>query len=185
MYGEDWSYAKTRLEGTWVKYNKEPVFVERIDGCNNCMVIPMTKTGEYGREVIVNMDDLDLCPFSLGYANFGDVALYVSRQPMRRDWKQGLRVENIVVTANGETTTRFRVRSSGFYSMFMNEYPSFKKALEKSKALGSCAWHKHWCVTAGQIVCYKHGEVVGSIVKGSVVLDKGFEYLKESLQESL
>lgn len=185
MYGEDWSYAKTRLEGTWVKYNKEPVFVERIDGCNSCLVLPMKPNGDYGIEFVVNMDDLDLCPFNLGYANLGDVALYVSRQPMRRDWKQGLRVENIVVSANGEPTTRYRIRSKGFYDMFMGTYPDFKQALTKSKALGSCAWHKHWAATTGQVLQYKHGEVVGSIVNGKPVLDKGFEYLKESLQESL
>lgn len=185
MYGEDWNYAKTRLEGTWVRHDKAPVFINVIEGKDRCLVAPMTKTGEFGHEYWTDLDNLDLCPFTLGYVNVGDLTLYVSRQPMRRDWKQGLRVENIVVTINGETTTRFRFRSKGFYDMFMGDYPSFKKALENSKSLGSCAWARHWSVTAGQVVRYKHGEIVGHIEKGSVVLDKGFEYLKESLQESL
>ncbi len=185
MYGNDWSYARTRLEGTYVRYKGEPVFISLIEGVDRCLIQKLLPNGTYGNEEWVNLDELDLCPFSLGYMNYGKSALYVSRQPMRRDWKQGLRPENIVVTNNRGELVSYKIRSVHFYEMLMGIYPSYEESLKLSKNLSSISWHKHWCVEAGQVIRYRHNEIVGSIVKNVPVLDKSFDYLKESLQETL
>lgn len=183
MYGEDWSYARTRLEGTIVRYKDEPVHIHSINVETGRAEVSNVETygTEKDRPYRVDTDDLNLKPVPLGYVNLKAGVAYLSRIPMRRDWKQGLRLENCFFNS----ARRFSLVGKPISDCIKGIYPSFKEAFEKSKAMTTVAWHRHWAVQAGQVVLYKANEVVGSIKNGKVILDKDFHYLKECLEESL
>jgi hypothetical protein len=84
-YGTDYEYAATRLSGTLVRLNLQPVYVKDIDH----------ETGEVYYLSGMNLktkkchlNELDLTPIPLGYINIGRDVSYVQRIPSR-SYKQG------------------------------------------------------------------------------------------------
>src|SRR5687768_15024544 len=95
-YPGDPRYASTRLVGTVVLHNKEPVEVQGVYSSRaeaadayhainkplpdkvpkNPTWIKNIKTSEHS---IVSLEELDVTPFKLGYVNYKGVASYVVR----------------------------------------------------------------------------------------------------------
>lgn len=75
------------------------------------------------------MKDLDIDPVPLGYCNIQGKALYVTRMPMRQDWKQGLRKNNICLS-NGQ---KFPASIGTLADTIRGNYPSFTEAIMKLK----------------------------------------------------
>ncbi len=81
----DKNYAGERLNGTIVRYNEKAV---RVIAIGNATAVQYLNNGVAEN---VPYARLDLNPVPLGYCNFGGNAIYLSRSPVREDWKQGLR----------------------------------------------------------------------------------------------
>lgn len=190
MYGKDYPYAQTRIQGTVLRIFKsgEPVYVYHVDAAGNCHVIPIEKDwNDMANAVIVHVDDLDMHPVPLGYVNCAGEATYLMRIPMRRDWKQGLRQENCF--SSGRRFSQIPMKD--VKQCIINKYPSFERALKDVNTGVSkgkvklIAWNRHWAVnTLGQVF-YKNREPVGEIKNDKVSLFSDYTYLKEVLQESL
>ncbi len=88
---EEAAYADNRLKGTIVRYKGEAVYINSINADN---VVSFTKlvSNQLGS---CKTKELDINPVPLGYVNWSKKAWYVCRRPMRQDWKQGLRDNNI------------------------------------------------------------------------------------------
>lgn len=183
MYGDDYAYAATRLDGTVVTHNSKPFYVHAIkpDG---------TAVGHYlyedeGSHTIM-AKELELVPVKLGYVNMGNNASYIARKPMRRDWRQGLRPDNMVSIDNRANV--FELKHKDLANTIMNIYPALKDVIKAENnpfmPRGLRAWHRHWAVDGQGMVHYK-GEKVGQIVNGSPMLMDNFNYLREALEESL
>ena len=187
MYGKDYPYAQSRIQGTIVRIEKtgEPVFVAYVSALGKCSCVPIEKDwGDSENNVYLQVDELDMHPVPLGYVNCAGEATYLMRVPMRRDWKQGLRQENC--WSSGRRFSMIPMKD--IKNCIMNRFPTFEKCLvdvEGSKKLKTIAWHRHWAVNGHMQVLYKNNEVVGCVEDGQVVLDKPFFYLKEALQESM
>ena len=179
MYGEDYAYAATRLDGTLVTHNSLPFFVERIrmDG---------TAEGYYPSNeekgvVSVEANTLDLRPVRLGYLNQDGLAAYISRMPMRRDWRQGLRHLSMVC-ADG-VMNKDRVRFLELSNTILGIFPTFAEACTAiSTNCKSMAWARHWALNDRGCVMYK-GENVGVISNGLPSLSPKYSHLKEYLKE--
>lgn len=94
-YGNDIEYADSRLRYTFVKLlgSGEVVYVKQLHSDPP----GVTLTNEE-REFLVpwGRNLLDLTPITLGYTVKGTrPSIYLQRVPLRRDWRQGLRYDNL------------------------------------------------------------------------------------------
>lgn len=175
-YSDDWEYANSRLAETVVSHNERPFFVYNVrDG---------VATGYYldnPEQRLVNAKELDTIPVKLGYANFNGKCYYLTRVPKRRDWRQGLRKENMEsIPRQGIRVLDWRVIGQ----TILGKYPTFKKCLQVASTGKQLAWHRQWALSGGDVL-YR-GEWVGRVdAEGNITLDKEFTYLKEALAEVL
>lgn len=178
MYGTDWAYANSRLEATVVRIGQRPFFVRLVG--EGCQVV-----GYYlddGKAIIVKLDDLNLEPVPLGFCNFGGYACYLTRVPMRRDWRQGLRHGNFT-SMYGHSAEMIDWPSVG--KAIEGKYPTLEEALA-TKGSKSVAWCREWGVQFVQNskrLIYKHMGEVGRFVKGKPILHEKYNYLREALEE--
>lgn len=78
-------YAAERLNGTVVRAGDKAVRVIAIGAATAVQYL------SNGIAENIPYNKLNLDPVPLGYCNFGGSAVYLSRSPVREDWKQGLR----------------------------------------------------------------------------------------------
>lgn len=192
MYGNDYAYAETRIQGTILRVAKggEPVYVHHVLPNGHCLVVHIDQDfNDPGNVIQVNLDDLDLRPVPLGYVNCAGDATYLMRIPLRRDWKQGLRRENC--WSSGRSLGDIPMKD--VKNCIMGRYPSFRKAVKDVRVGVSrgrkktIAWHRHWAVNTDGSVFYKNHEPVGVVdfETGKVSLHPSYSYLKEALQETV
>lgn len=187
MYGKDYGYAQTRIEGTMVRLlgSGEPVYVQRVLDSGMCYLHMIDD--ENNATITKHIDDLDMHPVPLGYVNVRGDVVYLARIPMRRDWKQGLRQANSW-SSKGllDDIPRKSIRHC-----IIGKYPTFNKACKDVKigvARGRnkiIAWHRHWAIETSDFIQYKNHEIVGKLEKGKPVLFDRYKYLKEALEESM
>lgn len=178
MYGDDYEYANSRLAGTVVRHEGEPFFVESV---TEGMVVIGAYLLDLSDITEVGFRELNLKPVSLGMCNTPEGVAYLSRLPMRRDWKQGLRKGNFVSMfgPHAELIGPLSLRDT-----IIGNYPTFQEAKENDLKGTPTAWCPSWAIKEGHLI-YKSIGVVGKLHKDQLILDKDFQYLQESLQESL
>lgn len=179
MYGDDWDYADSRLAGTIVRLGDEPVFVHSI---GPGMKSVLSKLSDLYNPFEHSAKELNLVPVPLGMCNFNQNAHYLSRIPMRRDWKQGLRKENF--TSN--TVHVQLIPPDILREVIVGKYPTFNECLDMcaKKEAKSAAWHRHWAVRNDGTILYKNEGVVGFTAGGEVILNEPYRYLQEALKEA-
>ena len=178
MYGNDWEYAHSRLQGTIVRLGEEPVFVH---GVQPGMKALLAKLEDIYTDFYVNANELNLVPVPLGMCNFSNTISYLSRIPLRRDWRQGLRRENFKSSNINHALIPPEVLSQ----VIKGQYPSFEEALKKATDAGiSVAWHRNWALSHDGKLFYKRDKV-GTSKGGVLLLDKPFQYLAEALEEAV
>lgn len=178
MYGDDWDYANSRLAGTVVRLDGEPVFVHSV---GPGMRGVLSKLSDLHNPFEADAKGLDLIPVPLGMCNFKGQAHYLSRIPMRRDWKQGLRKENF-----GSATVHVQlIPPEVLRAVIVGEYPTLAECflLCTKKKVTSAAWHRHWAITADNRILYKNEGPVGIVEDKELILDDKHRYLQEALKE--
>ncbi len=187
MYGNDYRYADSRLAGSMVR-NLEglPVYVDCVQEDGD--VVAIVYENNVPNEKILSLDDLDLTPVELGYVNteeFG--AVYACRRPMRRDWRQGLRHNNIVVL--GRNINPASLSWLEYCKTILGDFPKFDSIVDKlreRKLDTPAAWCRQFSLHPDSTVYYC-GERVGeySLKHGKIMLNKEHVYLQEALEEVL
>lgn len=180
MYDGDIEYASSRLDQSVVRHLDVPVMVGPIDRDGS---VSLTRLSD-GHNYVAKLEELNLIPVDLGYVNYDNAAHYVMRKPIRRDWRQGLRHNNMVVRNGVPAGT---IPWSNIAKTINNEYPTFEDArlmMKGKRQLQSIAWCRDFCIYRGWEVVYCD-DVVGKVIEGKVVLNEGFTYLKEALAETL
>jgi hypothetical protein len=131
---------------------------------------------------IVSFSSLNLAPIKLGYINIGLACVYVGRVPLRNDWRQGTRVNNLVDEFGNQPTY---LNFAHLPATVFGVYPTFEDCMMlTTKDHMKQAWCRDWAVYRGKTLHHK-GDKVGTISGGSPVLDSAYTYLKESLNESI
>ncbi|MNX61467.1 hypothetical protein D3C86_924010 [compost metagenome] len=180
MYGTDHDYANSRLVETIVRLESEPVYVW---GVRVGMKVDYSTLTEMDAMKRCDLEELNLKPVPLGYCNYNKYACYLTRMPMRRDWRQGLRRGNFTSLSGADAN---RIPYEALRQCILGEYPTFEAALEASKKVKSIAWHRHWAVDNNGQILHKGGQrPVGTVTNGKIVLLSKYQYLKEALEESL
>lgn len=172
MYGEDYQYAASRLDGTVVRHNNMPVVVHGIRRDGMATLIPLGDANHY----VAEARELDCTPVPLGYVNSHGSAIYCQRVPARR-YRQGLSEVTLCCTKNGGARVDpLPVRE--LKDCILNNYPPYEDAV---KSLIAVAWHRDWASSMSKLF-YK-GFNVGAIVDGLPVLEREYTYLEEALHE--
>lgn len=175
-------YARSRLNGTIVRTDDRAVRVETISGRGK-VVCTVLRTDEM---IEVKWNNLDITPVPLGYVNSGGSAFYLTRIPMRRDWKQGLRGNNMG-TSNGRLLERLSDRVLA--KTIENTYPSFKEVFEtmvkEGGAILSRAFSRNFSITNRLEIEYKGRFSIGKIdeANSTYELYPKFDWAREALEE--
>ena len=138
MYGTDYEYASSRLNGTIIRKGKRPYLVREVsrDGTAHVETIINGNSREF------KLSELDVSTPELGMVNCGRGRVcYLARVPRRDDWRQGLRKRTVSVLG-GE---KVKVDNKLIYKAILGRYPSLSEAISDSMDEGAhIAFHRHW-----------------------------------------
>lgn len=169
-YSGEYDYASTRLDHTFVLHEGKLVYIQHVEGNGNAFLCDVD-----GNEFVVPVTDLDVSPPQLGYVNYNGSIYYVIRKPMRRDWRQGMRENNLVEMLYGEDIPIWSLQPT-----ISNDYPTVEEVLES----GCGAFSRDWAIKNDRL--YYRTNRVGSIGKGKgIKLMEKFRHLIESLSEAI
>lgn len=180
-------YAGTRLIGTMILYKGVPVQVGNCEDKANGIRITATNV-ETGAMVQDYLQNFDMTPPPLGYVNYGKGSIYLSRMPMRKDWKQGFRQNNLTST-NGMVELNMKSLSD----TIQGKFPSIKEIISKivkggfdKKGInGSIAFDRNFAIHYNGVVWYKGLFSIGTVSfeTGAIKIDPAFDWVRESLAE--
>ena len=194
--------CKTKLSGTYVYYDGKAAFVK--DVFNWVDEHTGAQTGEYGLGIItsnsrnrsaVKLSDpkLNYMDFNLGYANYGDAAVWWFRIP-NKQYSQGLRYNQLgrYSTSMAHYQNAELNWSKPSIDMLENRYPKFSLAEEwvKTDKAAVQAFHKDFAISwepvhKDLILEYK-GKQVGHFTdpKHINLLDE-YKHLTEAIREAV
>lgn len=153
-------YAADRLVNTIVRHKGLAVKVMAIDPEGNCGV----KLLSSGRNVLCKLAELDITPVPLGYVNFNARTTYLSRCPVRRDWKQGLR-PNTMRCTGGEFGAE-EIPNKVLAQAVENDYPTLAAAFDlvDRGTVHSVAFCRDFALFPGREIQYKGVLNIGNFV---------------------
>jgi hypothetical protein len=182
-------HAGMRLSGTVIRYKGRPTYIARVRGNWDAEAIDMETGNNIHITSIIDESLVDVSPVPLGFCQIGETARYLCRQPARRN-KQGLSQES--VHCEGMPIPNIFGSASllkALSSTIVNNYVTFKKALVavRKQEGRSLAFHRNWAVfNSGESlhILYKFFGSVGKVdEEDHIILNKDFDYLKETLQD--
>ena len=208
MFNNDLHYADSRIRNSIVKTKSGLLYVDRFkakdtkvaisssNDLDNYFVEGWNQTGEFVTE---DLSNIFFSVGRLGYAYFNGAAQYLLRLPLKRSFKQGLRVETVAVLKSnkafasvGEVLFNSTEFKSGLSCCLHDSYPSLDCALEiLEESGGSVPLSRSFAIDDFGSLFYK-GEVVGKeIGKDKVFKLKNYynflsnEFITEVGDESL
>ena len=180
MYIEG-DYAESRLAGTLVRHNDVPVYVRGVNSSLVCFVRDVLQGNEYE----VSIDDLNLKSPPLGFVNDGHSCFYISRRPMRRDWRQGVRTNTVV----NQTVKDMQVSKRTIALCMKGKYPKKSVALSKLRTgVREIAISREFSLSMlGKkvMVNYKWYGTVGNLTPKGVSLQPKWKYLLNRFKEAV
>ena len=154
MYN-DVRYARSRLNGTIVRNsNGRAVSVTDIGGRDRNPTVEYVELRN-GRSGSESLFDMILVPPQLGFANHGNAVYYLSRMPMRDDWRQGLRRRNYRCLYGPPAES---ISQENLAKCIENVYPTYEFALDYCINQGrEMAFHSDFAVIdSGRRLLYKY-----------------------------
>lgn len=172
----DRDYAESRLHGTLVRHEGKPVMVTAVRDSLECEVKDLL-TGNYST---THLDNLDLKSPPLGFVNHGGNCYYLTRKPMRNDWRQGVRTNSVVIQGGG------RVPVEVIAQCMAGEYPTKSVALSKLRdGQRTIAISREFSLTRKRsrtTINYKWYGEVGKLTSKGAVLNPKWEYLSPKIE---
>lgn len=186
-------YAQRNLVGTIVRRLEDgyPVKIHQVQGNNRKMSVSAQPLDlEYIQ--VIPLSGLNLEPVKLGFcrSTSGKVGVsFIARTPLRHDWRQGLRANNIRILYGDD----YRFCSNReLTKTIMGVYPSFEEALDSSVNNPGVIipFGRAWAIqTKGKEpvsrILYKWIGPVGDVIRGKVDFEDGYRYLLESFTEEV
>lgn len=186
---------KSKFLATVVYYDGVPVYVkdamvhDDIDDFNLLTTTSLTVNTHQVRAI--SDPKFNLTRFNIGYANYPFGAIWWYRFPGKQ-YQQGLKANQLKYKASiSGFEPPYKLTSVSMKNMLMNDYPTFKEAVEATKNSGAAqAFHKNFAVLWDEIhkdaiIEYK-GRPVGHMYNDfqPKFIDE-FEYLKESFMGAI
>ena len=168
---------KQRLDNTIVCYNGYPVLLSVISS-KTFTVAPLSAECEFEAKNILSSDPLlDLSTPPLGYFQYKDTAMFISRNPVRK-YMQGLKVNSgnygawMLVNGFHNDAPQTIVMTSGFENLVLDRYPPIDECLALLKGFKSIAVSRNIaiCKNKDAYIVYFKKEEVGWIKPGTRVV---------------
>lgn len=185
------AYAASRLVDTIILCDGAPVIVRSVQSSLEGAGITVKYTEILDPSEKMKKADIskfDLNPVRLGYVNYRKNPVYLTRAPMRRDWRQGLRALNIYdADGNNPRMIPYHVIAQ----TIMNRYPSFQSALEALSSplfeQGGLAYHRDFSLSREGKLEYKGMFNVAQVNmdNGDVVIKPEFAWVGEAFNDSM
>lgn len=179
-------YAKSRLSETIITHQGQPYFVSQVGGTNDKIIVVLTSLVE-DKIITANLDECDINPVRLGYVNHKLMSYYIMRAPMRKDWRQGLRMMNII-TPDGENP-----RAIGWKSIaetIMGKYPKYHDAItqvSKPASIKKMAFSRDFSINRIGEIEYKGMFPIGSVnmENGNVLIHDNMNWVADAFNETM
>lgn len=172
MYGKDINYAKTRLLNTVVQDKDGKPFT--VNDINNGGVVLGSDIN--GHNIICNLDEVQLKEHKLGFVIMNGKAVYVMRKPLRNDWRQGLRPNNVIgVSEQGVVPVRFQQ----IMESLEGRYVKLEHVEQALRDVRSVPISRSFAINRNHQVLHGVSGVVGMYRAGKVAFTKGFEDFKK------
>ena len=189
MYTDDIHYVDGRLRHTVIRLKDgRPILcLGATDGGRGkgiFLVFKEVNETARGNEQTLPLSDFNLSSPILGNTNFEGSSSFIMRIPMRNDWRQGIRADNLGTT-NKSKHERWRFPNlTPLLIPIKGEYPSYKECIDRVEDIySSCAFSRCFSLDERGAVWYKERQQVGRDKKGVPELTEDFFWLKEALTE--
>lgn len=181
-------YARSRLIETVIRHGNKPVMVYDVGvhSLTNKIIIKYQDIMNSDEVMLEDeIDNFNLDPVPLGYVNWKNYAYYLTRMPMRKDWRQGLRLLNIVLPDGDRPPVPLKTVGE----TIMGNFPSFKSCLDKlnsKKTIKAMAFCRDFSVSTQEIQ-YKGMFPIGKVdmENGNIHINDGMSWIREALDEAL
>jgi len=183
LYADDIEYAKRRLLDTVVRTSAgNPFHISRIEHGEDDLLV---SGRDYVRDenLTLPLGTLNLEPVPLGFVNLSNEMVFTCRKPMRRDWRQGLSHNNLVVYGN---------IAAGDFPMklirqpVLQQYPRFSVAVENIiRGKSSVAFSRDFGLSllGSALHLIYRKDSVGSVHNGIPRLNPAKFFLQQHLDE--
>jgi len=207
LFNNDHEYAASKLHNTVVKV-KDPstglLHVDSIvkDGADLSKAV-VKGSNKFSRGMSVYMADIEFAPGPLGYLTTASKGLiYLVRSPIRRDYKQGLRANQLAYLPSTEAHRRkpmsnilnaaYGVKDNDFYEpeflcaladCLHSSYKKIETAVEMAEETGfGQAFSKQFAISDKFNLEYR-GLTVGTLLdNGRIKLGNEFSFLEQELE---
>ena len=190
MYTADnMDYVSSRLRGTCVLHKEHGLFyVDHVIREKEKVVLVgcVVSDGMLGNYIRLPIEQFNLETPKLGNCNFDGRAFFITRVPLRKDWKQGIRGSNL-----SRIEKLNEIRPYGFegYKLLVNtvvgKFPSFTECVDRVEDIYTEAAFTHdFMVDSNMVVYYKNRFKVGSVTDyNKIRIYDDYQWLEESLAE--
>ena len=189
-------YLRMRLNKTVVRHKElnEPVLLEEVVNVfNDHFLVEGFFLHEDGMFSSDTLDSRELVIDDMPLGYLSNSSLYTTRCPLREDWRQGLRRNNIVSVRDGITdnlpfgdTTEMLIELRSPFKNLYKGFASVKDFAARAAVGHYTPIHRDWAGRSG-VLCWK-GWNVGKFTRddfGSVTLLDEWKFLSEDLEEAL
>lgn len=196
MFDLDARYAETRMMGSW--FMCEGKVLEQVDAIVNTKGNDLsTSTIVMGSGKSYNIKDIAYAPGKLGYVKTKTAGfLFIERIPVRRDYRQGLRENQLVFSKTGYSRPEAIAQgnwiannSENVAKCLLSKYDyDMQSVLFDVEDIGEdVAFSKNFAINAKYELMYKGINKVGRLSPktDAPVLGKSFEFLEQELELAL
>jgi hypothetical protein len=193
MFNNEASYARSRIVASFMR-GKDQLYQiidisSKTDKLDEATIYALTSDGQ---KVALKSSSLEFTLGKLGYVNepFTGIAQFLSRIPLRRDFRQGLRACQLVTCRNGSANSVpdkwLASNSKAVYKCLVNDYPKISRAIELVDEYdGDIAFSKNFAIGRNYSLLYR-GFSIGKLTKDDKLkLDNKFNFVEEELVKEI
>lgn len=182
-------YARTRLVETIIRYKGLPVMVHDCQTSGKDILVFYTFiSGDDDGIHQANLDEFNLDPVPLGYVNHKNYAHYLTRAPMRRDWRQGLRMMNMF-DPDGANPRQLGWKAVA--ETIVGKFPSFSNTIGRLQSnperSSKIAFNRDFSLDNKGVIEYKGMFKIGEVGLDNrfVTIADKFSWTREAFEEAM
>ena len=182
MYSNDnVEYARQRLNETIITHQGKAVMVVDVNkqGAKKPLLIISTEILT-GKQIADSIDNYDLTPVKLGFVNAKNNVGYVARKPLRNDWRQGLRANQVIVPYS--SSGKFFIDFKDIAKTIEGIFPTIEEIRDMKMMR---AFSRDFSVDKNDDIYYRAFGKVGNFIDKTrnFLLDAKFFWVEERLKE--
>ena len=193
MFNNDANYARSRLNASYMKGKDSLFYISDIVSRDNLLDKAVIIGYDHlKRERKLNIKDLNFCVGKLGYVNdvMTGLAMFISRIPIRRDFRQGLRSAQLCYNRNGSSGSISEVwldqNIKAVNDCLNSKYPDFTEVIDLVEEYNNdVAFSKNFALSSKYRLLYK-GFVIGDLTKDDrFKLHNQFNFVEEEFAKEV